>query len=76
MMKLIMALIGGIATKKLASSGSRAFLAMRSGDEVEALKQTDRLASALGWMASLGILGGMSLSKGQRERMSNALSRF
>ena len=70
---MITAILAWWAVSKAISAAMRYRLAIQQHDPQEAVKQSDRLGSALGMLAFVGVLGGIGIAKARRERLNNAL---
>ncbi|MBI4143164.1 hypothetical protein HY480_04795 [Candidatus Uhrbacteria bacterium] len=70
---MIIAILAWWATSKATSAAMRYRLAVQNHDPQEAVKQADRLGSALGMLAFIGVLGGFAIAKARRERFDRAL---
>lgn len=70
---IIIGIIAWWAVSKATSAALRYRTAVDHHDPHEALKQADRLGSAFGMLALIGVLGGFAISKARRERFERAL---
>lgn len=73
MMNFILACIAWWAVSKATSAAGRYRMAKMSNNAPEAVKQMDRLGSALGMLAFIGVLGGLGIAKARYERLQQSL---
>ncbi|MBI2483477.1 hypothetical protein HYV74_04870 [Candidatus Uhrbacteria bacterium] len=76
MKSFFVALIVGMIASRIVSSVGRYKTATRTNDAAATVKQIDRLAGAIGFLAFLGVLAGGALSKKSQDRLNGALAQI